>query len=189
MAVKRILCVGLCNLDIIQLCDSFPIEDSDQRYNPHQQRLRFLTNNHNISLRSSRSRWQRGGNASNNCTVLALLGARCELLATFSDSEHFGFALRDLERRGIETGRCVVHQGCEIPLSTVWLSASSGSRTIVHSNPDLPELTVEEFGRCDLKEYSWVHFEVCLGSFGSWERRLNPRLYYRAGVAQQKLRK
>lgn len=169
MAVKRILCVGLCNLDIIQLCDSFPIEDSDQR--------------------STRSRWQRGGNASNNCTVLALLGARCELLATFSDSEHFGFALRDLERRGIETGRCVVYRGCEIPLSTVWLSASSGSRTIVHSNPDLPELTVEEFGRCDLREYSWVHFEVCLGSFGSWERRLNPKLCYRAGVAQQKLRK
>lgn len=29
----------------------------------------------------------------------------------------------------------------------------------MHSNPDLPELTLEEFGRCDLREYSWIHFE------------------------------
>uniref|UniRef100_A0A8D8EWK4 Ketohexokinase n=1 Tax=Culex pipiens TaxID=7175 RepID=A0A8D8EWK4_CULPI len=137
---KRILCVGLCNLDIIQVCDAFPEEDSDQR--------------------SLQSRWQRGGNASNDCTVLALLGADVELLATFADSDHFRFAAeRDLERRGIATGNCVRHEGCEIPLSTVWLSAATGSRTIVHSNPNLPELTVGDFGGCDLSEYSWVHFE------------------------------
>ncbi|XP_021705342.1 ketohexokinase isoform X1 [Aedes aegypti] len=164
MTAKRILCVGLCDLDIIQVCESYPVEDSDQR--------------------SSHSRWQRGGNASNNCTVLALLGAKCELLATFSDSEHFGFALRDLERRGIDIGRCVVHRGCEIPLSTVWLGAASGSRTIVHSNPDLPELTVEDFERCDLREYSWVHFEgrrsaaeidKMIGRVKAWNEMTEPK--------------
>ncbi|XP_062565959.1 ketohexokinase-like isoform X5 [Armigeres subalbatus] len=139
MTTKKILCVGLCNLDIIQVCENFPLEDSDQR--------------------SNHSRWQRGGNASNDCTVLALLGAKCELLATFSDSEHFGFAIRDLESRGIDIGNCVFHRSCEVPLSTVWLNAASGSRTIVHSNPNLPELTVEDFERCDLREYSWIHFE------------------------------
>lgn len=143
---KRILCVGLCNLDIIQVCDAFPEEDSDQR--------------------SLQSRWQRGGNASNNCTVLALLGADAELLATFADSDHFRFAAeRDLERRGIAIENCVRHEGCEIPLSTVWLSAATGSRTIVHSNPNLPELTVEDFRGCDLSLYSWVHFEVCRMNF------------------------
>ncbi|XP_058449872.1 ketohexokinase-like isoform X2 [Malaya genurostris] len=139
MVEKRTLCVGLCNLDIIQVCEQFPLEDSDQR--------------------STKSWWQRGGNASNNCTVLALLGAKCELLATFSDSEHFLFAIRDLQRRGISTENCVFHEGREIPLSTVWLSANSATRTIVHSNPNLPELTVDEFRRCNLKCYSWIHFE------------------------------
>ncbi|XP_055540460.1 ketohexokinase-like isoform X2 [Wyeomyia smithii] len=139
MTDKRILCVGLCNLDIIQVCDSFPEEDSDQR--------------------STMSRWQRGGNASNNCTVLALLGASVELLATFSDSEHFAYALQDLERRGVKTEACVFHSGCEIPLSTVWLSTTTGSRTIVHSNPNLPELTEADFRRCNLLQYSWIHFE------------------------------
>ncbi|XP_053696562.1 ketohexokinase-like [Sabethes cyaneus] len=139
MTEKRILCVGLCNLDIVQVCDSFPEEDSDQR--------------------SAASRWQRGGNASNNCTVLALLGANVELLATFSGSEHFAFALQDLQRRGIRTDSCTFHADCEIPLSTVWLSASTGSRTIVHSNPNLPELTLVDFDRCDLQRYGWIHFE------------------------------
>ncbi|XP_058826107.1 ketohexokinase-like [Topomyia yanbarensis] len=139
MVDKRIMCVGLCNLDIIQVCENFPLEDSDQR--------------------SMHSRWQRGGNASNNCTVLALLDAKCELLSTFSDSEHFAFAIRDLHRREILTENCVFHKGSEIPLSTVWLNASSGSRTIVHSNPNLPELTEEQFGYCNLEHYSWIHFE------------------------------
>lgn len=29
---KKILCVGLCNLDIVQVVKSFPLEDSDQRF-------------------------------------------------------------------------------------------------------------------------------------------------------------
>ncbi|XP_058055865.1 ketohexokinase-like [Anopheles bellator] len=136
---RKILCVGLCNIDIIQTCDTYPEEDSDQRC-------------HN-------SRWQRGGNASNNCTVLANLGAPCELLASFSDSPTFQFARDDLARRKIEFGHCVSHPGAEVPLSTVWLSLATGTRTIVHSNPNLPELTVEDFAQCELSDYRWIHFE------------------------------
>jgi len=33
-------------------------------------------------------RWQRGGNASNNCTVLSQLGAPCEFLGTLSMKQH-----------------------------------------------------------------------------------------------------
>ncbi|XP_050072122.1 ketohexokinase-like [Anopheles maculipalpis] len=136
---KKILCVGLCNIDIIQVCDTYPEEDSDQRCHT--------------------SRWQRGGNASNNCTVLANLGARCELLASFSDSKTFLFALEDLRERKIEFGQCVYHRDKHVPLSTVWLSLATGTRTIVHSNPDLPELTLEDFQKINLHEYAWIHFE------------------------------
>lgn len=47
--------------------------------------------------------------------------------------------------------------GC--PISTVILSLSSGSRTILHHNPCLPELTLKDFEQLRLGDYSWIHFE------------------------------
>ncbi|KAM9800581.1 ketohexokinase isoform 4-T4 [Syngnathus typhle] len=59
---KTILCVGLVCLDIISVVDTFPQEDSDSRC---------------VS-----QRWQRGGNASNSCTVLSLLGSPCAFMGS-----------------------------------------------------------------------------------------------------------
>ncbi|XP_062266432.1 ketohexokinase isoform X4 [Platichthys flesus] len=59
---KKILCVGLVCLDIINVVDKYPEEDTDSRC---------------VS-----QRWQRGGNASNTCTVLSLLGASCSFLGS-----------------------------------------------------------------------------------------------------------
>ncbi|XP_075353671.1 ketohexokinase isoform X5 [Mycteria americana] len=61
---KRILCVGLVCLDIISVVEAYPAEDSDTRC---------------VS-----QRWQRGGNASNSCTVLALLGAPCAFMGSLA---------------------------------------------------------------------------------------------------------
>ncbi|NXX76893.1 KHK Ketohexokinase, partial [Urocolius indicus] len=59
---KRILCVGLVCLDVISVVEAYPAEDSDTRC---------------VS-----QRWQRGGNASNSCTVLSLLGAPCAFMGS-----------------------------------------------------------------------------------------------------------
>ncbi|KAM9717205.1 ketohexokinase isoform 4-T4 [Menidia menidia] len=61
---KRILCVGLVCLDIISVVEEYPEEDSDSR--------------------CLSQRWQRGGNASNSCTVLSLLGARCAFMGSLA---------------------------------------------------------------------------------------------------------
>ncbi len=46
------------------------------------------------------------------------------------------------------------------PNSCVILSAATGSRTIIHTNRDLRELTLEDFEqRITLDEYDWIHFE------------------------------
>lgn len=50
--------------------------------------------------------------------------------------------------------------GC--PISTVILSLSTGTRTILYYNQNLPELTLKNFEQLDLEEYSWIHFEVSL---------------------------
>ncbi|XP_015984550.1 ketohexokinase isoform X3 [Rousettus aegyptiacus] len=64
MEQKQILCVGLVVLDIINVVDKYPEEDMDSR--------------------CLSQRWQRGGNASNSCTVLSLLGAPCAFMGSLA---------------------------------------------------------------------------------------------------------
>ncbi|XP_069371294.1 ketohexokinase isoform X5 [Paralichthys olivaceus] len=61
---KKILCVGLVCLDIINVVEKYPEEDTDSR--------------------CLSQRWQRGGNASNSCTVLSSLGASCSFMGSLS---------------------------------------------------------------------------------------------------------
>ncbi|KAG0729493.1 Ketohexokinase [Chionoecetes opilio] len=104
-------------------------------------------------------RWQRGGNAANNSTVLGLLGAKAAFLGTIADSHEKRFLLEDFAKYGVNTEQAVVCEGCECPSSCVILSRANASRTIIHSNKNLPELTVEDFTRVDLTPYQWIHFE------------------------------
>ncbi|XP_030233182.1 ketohexokinase isoform X4 [Gadus morhua] len=64
MCDKKILCIGLVCLDIINVVEKYPEEDTDSR--------------------CQSQRWQRGGNASNSCTVLSLLGAPCAFMGSLA---------------------------------------------------------------------------------------------------------
>ncbi|XP_018400712.1 PREDICTED: ketohexokinase-like [Cyphomyrmex costatus] len=134
----KILCVGRVCLDIVQMCMQFPSEDSTQKATDH--------------------RWQRGGNASNTCTVLSLIGQPCELLACLSADEHANFLQNDLRKYKIDYSHCPVINGVGCSISTIILSLNTGSRTIVHYC-NLPELTLKNFEQLNLEEYSWIHFE------------------------------
>lgn len=136
---QKILCVGVSCLDIVQTCKQYPVEDSDQR--------------------SIECRWQRGGNASNSCTVLSLLGSSCEFFGTLSAEEHLNFFQNDMQKYNIDFSHCPMIKKIGCPISTIILSLSSGSRTIVHHNPNLPELTLKNFEQLHLEDYSWIHFE------------------------------
>lgn len=72
----------------------------------------------------------------------------------------FVFVIEDLKDRGIDIKNCFYHPNCSIPLSTVFLSKTSGCRTIIHSNKNLPHVNFDIFDKCDLNEYFWVHFEA-----------------------------
>ncbi|NWR53843.1 KHK Ketohexokinase, partial [Bucorvus abyssinicus] len=137
---KRILCVGLVCLDIISVVEAYPLEDSDSRC---------------VS-----QRWQRGGNASNSCTVLALLGAPCAFMGSLAPGHAADFVLADLRRYGVDV-RHVVPQplGC-LPTSVVIISASQGTRTILHAGGNLPDVTARDFERVDLSQYKWIHWEA-----------------------------
>lgn len=72
----------------------------------------------------------------------------------------FVFVIEDLKDRGIEAKNCFHYPNCNIPLSTVLLSRDTGCRTIIHSNKNLPHVNFDNFDKCDLNEYFWVHFEA-----------------------------
>ncbi|XP_041352685.1 ketohexokinase-like [Gigantopelta aegis] len=137
---RKTLCVGLVCVDIINIVHHFPTEDSDTRC------LDCL--------------WQRGGNASNTSSIIALLGEPSEFMGTLGDSKEIHFLQEDFANYGICTDNCVGCRECCCPLSIVILNSLNGSRTILHTNKNLPELTLEDFSKIDLNTYKWIHFEA-----------------------------
>lgn len=110
-------------------------------------------------FRSLEGYWQRGGNASNNCSVLSELGIECEFLGTLSKKCYLQFLIEDFNSFSINISNCRYYEDADTPLSTVILSRNTGSRTILHTNPNLPELTVEDFKKVNLECYKWIHFQ------------------------------
>ncbi|XP_067008633.2 ketohexokinase [Anabrus simplex] len=141
---KKILCVGMANVDNILICPSYPREDSDER-----------------SIIDQRT--QVGGNAANNCTVLAALGIKCEFLGSLSNCSNTNFIIEHFKSAGICFDRCVYHAahfGDRVfPNTTIIINDVNGSRTILHFARKWPEITLEDFKKVDLSEYSWIHFE------------------------------
>jgi ketohexokinase len=67
-----------------------------------------------------------------------------------------------MDSYGIKHSNCPILDGKgKAPASVVLCSEETGTRTIVHCNGGLPELSLEDFtNRINLSNYSWIHFEV-----------------------------
>ncbi|KAI5101952.1 ketohexokinase isoform X1 [Silurus meridionalis] len=184
MEQKKILCVGLVCLDIINVVDQFPEEDTDTRC---------------VS-----QRWQRGGNASNSCTVLSLLGAPCAFMGSLAAGPIADYILNDFKLFHIDVSLVTEHAQCSCPASVVISNQTSGTRTILHMNSfivgdfsrrgvdissvawqqrgetpcaccivcqksgsrtvvlydtNLPDVCADDFSKLDLRQYKWIHFE------------------------------
>jgi len=145
----EILCCGLVCLDQVTVIRSFPKEDTDQR-SVDQYKVR-------------------GGNASNSCTVLANLGFNPVFLGTLTgpqqaedqqeESSETQFIRDNFKECGVKLERCPTYPGHICPNSVILLNSGTGSRTIIHTNLGLPELTLSDVQQVDLSLYSWVHVE------------------------------
>ncbi|XP_035710656.1 ketohexokinase isoform X3 [Folsomia candida] len=111
--------------------------------------------------RCTKQEWARGGNASNNSTVLACLNQPVEFFGTLANDHLLKFFTDDMTSLGIKYDNCPIIDGiARAPASVVICSEESGTRTIVHSKGDLPELTLDDFqAKINLAVTSWVHFE------------------------------
>ncbi|XP_017819964.1 ketohexokinase isoform X3 [Callithrix jacchus] len=139
MEEKQILCVGLVVLDVISLVDKYPKEDSE--------------------IRCLSQRWQRGGNASNSCTVLSLLGAPCAFMGSMAPGHVADFVLDDLRRYSVDLRYMVFQTTGSVPIATVIINEASGSRTILYYDRSLPDVSAKDFEKVDLTRFKWIHIE------------------------------
>ncbi|XP_032028381.1 ketohexokinase isoform X1 [Hylobates moloch] len=139
MEEKQILCVGLVVLDVISLVDKYPKEDSE--------------------IRCLSQRWQRGGNASNSCTVLSLLGAPCAFMGSMAPGHVADFVLDDLRRYSVDLRYTVFQTTGSVPIATVIINEASGSRTILYYDRSLPDVSATDFEKVDLTQFKWIHIE------------------------------
>ncbi|XP_071222829.1 ketohexokinase isoform X9 [Salvelinus alpinus] len=140
MGDKKILCIGLVCLDIINVVDKYPEEDTDTR--------------------CLSQRWQRGGNASNSCTVLSLLGAPCAFMGSLAPGHVADFVLDDFQKYQIDISLLSEHPHSSFPTSMIISNVTTGTRTILHMNRNLPDVSAADFSEVDLSQYKWIHWEV-----------------------------
>ncbi|XP_060107081.1 ketohexokinase isoform X3 [Heteronotia binoei] len=140
MGEKRILCVGLVCLDIISVVDRYPEEDTDTR--------------------CQSQRWQRGGNASNTCTVLSLLGAPCAFMGSLAPGHAAKFILSDFLHRNVNVAHVVWQSQGDTPCACCIVNSSNGSRTVTLFDTNLPDVTDADFEQVNLSQYKWIHWEV-----------------------------
>ncbi|XP_003787515.1 ketohexokinase isoform X2 [Otolemur garnettii] len=139
MEEKQILCVGLVVLDVISLVDKYPEEDTE--------------------IRCISQRWQRGGNASNSCTVLSLLGAPCAFMGSLAPGHVADFLVADFSRRGVDVSQVAWQSKGDTPSSCCIVNNSNGNRTIVLHDTNLPDVSAKDFEKVDLTRFKWIHIE------------------------------
>jgi len=137
--MANILAVGIATVDIVNVTDGYPHEDSEVRAVSQQTR--------------------RGGNAANTLAVLSQLGHQCSWAGAITDDQNHAIVQQDLIKHGVNMRHCQLFPGQSTPTSYITLNQNNGSRTIVHYR-NLPELNATPFTQLDLNSYQWVHFEA-----------------------------
>lgn len=130
--------VGIATLDIINVVDGFPAEDSEVRA------LDQMT--------------VRGGNATNTLVVLSQFGHACRWGGILAEDAASQVIRQDLDRFQVTFSDCRIARAGKTPTSYITLNRRNGSRTIVHYR-DLPEFGFDDFVRLDLTGLDWLHFE------------------------------
>lgn len=137
--MPNILLTGVTTLDIINLLECYPEEDTEIRIIEQQIRT--------------------GGNASNMALVMQQLGFDTYLLANRADDSNATQVFTQLAAQNIDISLCPVQENSSTPTSYITVNRKNGSRTICHYR-NLQELHPDYFQRLDLTRFDWFHFEA-----------------------------
>ncbi|XP_029283819.1 ketohexokinase, partial [Cottoperca gobio] len=69
------------------------------------------------------------------------------------------FIMADFSQRAVDVSAVVWQVEGQTPSACCVVCPSSGSRTVVLSDTNLPDITAEDFSKIDLHQFKWIHFE------------------------------
>jgi len=136
--MAAVLGIGNATLDIIHRVERYPGENEE--------------------VRCSSRILRRGGNTANTLVVLSQQGIACSWAGVLVDNADGRFIRKDLQDHGVDISPCRLFTDGSVPVSSVLISAETGSRTITHYR-DLPEFGYADFAVIDLRPFDWLHFE------------------------------
>ena len=136
--MAKILGVGNVTLDIVNIVECYPQEDSEQR--------------------AASQRICRGGNTANTLVVLSQLGHQCSWAGVLADEPDAKRICADFDHYHIDYSPAFHVTNGKVPTSYITSNQRNGSRTIVHVR-DLPEYSATYFSELALCDYDWLHFE------------------------------
>ncbi len=136
--MQKILGIGNATLDIINIIDHYPQEDSE--------------------FRILKQHFQRGGNTTNTLAILSQLGYNCNWAGVLVDEPDSQYILQDLNHYQINYSAVELLKSGKLPTSYILLNQTNGSRTIAHYR-DLPEYAYQKFATINLANFNWIHFE------------------------------
>ena len=144
---ESVLFVDLVCIDNFLVVEKYPEEDSDQQ--------------------ASETFKARGGNAANNCTVLAQIFRDVTFLGTLPKptfGNQYEFIVNDFKANNIKVSEfCPIRHGDSWPEAVVIISRESGSLTIIYNPGEQEPLKVSEFVlalESILLYFKWIHFEA-----------------------------
>ncbi|XP_038553605.1 ketohexokinase isoform X7 [Micropterus salmoides] len=69
------------------------------------------------------------------------------------------FIMADFSRHAVDVSSLVWQVEGQTPCACCVVCPSSGSRTVVLSDTNLPDVTAEDFSKVDLHQFKWIHWE------------------------------
>jgi len=135
---KRVLCIGIATLDVVNVVQDYPQEDAE--------------------VRALDQHFRRGGNSANTAVVIAQFGHHVSWLGNLADDTNVQFITADLDAFGVDYSLAPVIGDSATPTSYIAQSRATGSRTIVHYRK-LPELQQNHLPSISWSDFDWVHVE------------------------------
>ncbi len=121
------VCFGYNSCDILCLMPSYPRP--------------------NTKMRLQRLIREGGGQAATAAFALQRMGLRTRYVGKFGDTPEGDFARESLTRVGVDIAACFTAQGTQNQVAVIWISESTGERTITYVREPGLEISADEISR------------------------------------------
>jgi sugar/nucleoside kinase (ribokinase family) len=119
---KEVLVIGRVNVDYLSVLESYPEEDT-----------KIVINESLVDI---------GGQGGNTSCCIARLGGTLKLIGRVGDDEGGRFCIERFKDCAIDTGTVQIIPGRHTPVSYIFITETTGSRTIMYEPENLPEIDI-----------------------------------------------